>query len=91
MEFEPVKEREKIIHAEVIRSLDKVVEGRRLRLTSVSTGLPAALWAVVLLGAMLNTVLLYFFPGPECEDPRDPGWHLRHVRWPLAVSHRRDG
>jgi hypothetical protein len=61
MEFEPTREREKIIHAEVIKSLDEVVEARRLRLGAVSTGLPAALWAVVLLGAVLNTTLLYLF------------------------------
>ena len=38
MEFEPITEREKIIHAEVIKSLDEVVEARR----SVSVRLPQA-------------------------------------------------
>jgi hypothetical protein len=61
MAFEPTREREKIIHAEVIRSLDEVVEARRLRLGAVATGLPAPLWAVVLIGAVLNTSLLYLF------------------------------
>ncbi len=61
MAFEPVKEREKILHAEVIRSLDDVVDARRLRLGSVGTGLPAALWFVVLFGAVLNTSLMYLF------------------------------
>jgi len=61
MEFEPTKEREKLIHGEVIRSLDEVVGARRLRLSSVSTGLPAALWHVVLIGAILNTGLMYLF------------------------------
>jgi hypothetical protein len=61
MAFEPTREREKIIHAEVIRSLDEVVEARRLRLGAVTTGLPAPLWAVVLIGAVLNTSLLYLF------------------------------
>ena len=61
MDFEPTTDREKIIHAEVIKSLDEVVQGRRLRLSAVSTGLPAALWSVVLLGAVLNTMLLYLF------------------------------
>jgi hypothetical protein len=61
MEFEPTREREKIVHAEVIKSLDEVVEARRLRLSSVSTGLPAALWSVVLIGAVLNTSLMYLF------------------------------
>ena len=50
MNFEPVKEREKIVHAEVLQSLDTVLDQRRLRLQAVSTGLPAALWSVVLSG-----------------------------------------
>jgi Protein of unknown function (DUF4239) len=61
MNFEPAREREKIVHAEVLRSLDTVVEQRRLRLQAVSTGLPAALWAVVLIGALLNGMLTYLF------------------------------
>jgi Protein of unknown function (DUF4239) len=61
MSFEPTKEREKISHAEVLRSLDTVVEQRRLRLQAVSTGLPAALWAVVLIGALINGILTYLF------------------------------
>jgi hypothetical protein len=61
MSFEPTHEREKISHAEVLRSLDKVVEQRRLRLQAVSTGLPAALWAVILIGAMLNIGLSYLY------------------------------
>jgi Protein of unknown function (DUF4239) len=61
MNFEPSKEREKIAHAEVLRSLDTVVEQRRLRLQAVSTGLPAALWCVVLIGALINGILTYLF------------------------------
>ncbi len=61
MAFDPKSEREKVIHAEVIRSLDEVVSARRLRLSSVTTGLPAALWHVVLIGAILNTGLMYLF------------------------------
>jgi hypothetical protein len=61
MNFEPTREREKIVHAEVLRSLDTVVEQRRLRLQAVSTGLPGALWAVVLIGAVLNGLLTYLF------------------------------
>jgi hypothetical protein len=61
MAFEPATEREKIIQADVIRSLDGVVELRRLRLQSVGTGLPASLWSVVLIGALLNVALTYLF------------------------------
>jgi hypothetical protein len=61
MGFEPVKEREKIAHAEVLRSLDTLLDQRRLRLQAVTTGLPAALWAVVLIGAIINGILTYLF------------------------------
>ena len=61
MSFEPTKEREKISHAEVLRSWDTLLEQRRLRLQAVTTGLPAALWAVVLVGALINGILTYLF------------------------------
>jgi hypothetical protein len=61
MTFDPTREREKIAHAEVLQSLDTVLEQRRLRLQAVTTGLPAALWAVVLIGALLNGLLTYLF------------------------------
>ena len=61
MGFEPTREREKIAHAEVLHSLDTLLEQRRLRLQAVSTGLPAALWAVVVTGAFLNGLLTYLF------------------------------
>jgi hypothetical protein len=61
MTFEPKRESEKIAHSEVLRSLNKVVEERRLRLQGVSTGLPAALWSVVLIGATLNIALAYLY------------------------------
>lgn len=61
MGFEPSRESEKITHSEAIKSLNTVIEDRRLRLESVTTGLPAALWAVVLVGAGLNVLLAYLF------------------------------
>jgi hypothetical protein len=61
MNFDPIKEREKIVQAEVLRSLDTVQDQRRLRLQAVPTGLPAALWSVVLVGALLNILLTYLF------------------------------
>jgi hypothetical protein len=61
MAFEPRTDREKITHAETLKSLDSVVEIRRQRYQSVGTGLPAALWAVVLIGALLNFLSTYAF------------------------------
>ena len=91
MNFEPSSEREKIVHAEVLRSLDTVVEQRRLRLQAVSTGLPAALWAVVLIGAVLNGLLTYLFWVENLKlhalARRDPG----QLHRALDLSDRRDG
>lgn len=61
MAFEPARESQKIAHSEAIKSLNTVIEDRRLRLESVTTGLPAALWAVVVIGAALNVLLTYLF------------------------------
>lgn len=61
MSFEPTKEREKIAHAEALHSLDAVIEQRSLRMQSVDSGLPASLWSIVLIGAVLSIVPTYLF------------------------------
>ena len=61
MAFEPTSEREKISHTEVMHSLNTLVEQRDLRLQSVTAGLPALIWYVVLIGAWLNIGLAYLF------------------------------
>lgn len=61
MAFEPATETQRIAHREVIESLDTVVENRGYRLQSVSTALPGVLWAVVLIGAIVNIGLTYLF------------------------------
>jgi hypothetical protein len=59
--FDPSNEREKISHAEVVRAVTQVDQARRVRLSSVTAGLPASLWAVVLIGGLLNMGLIYLF------------------------------
>ncbi len=61
MRFEPRSERDRIVQGEVVRDLNQVDEARGLRLSSVASGLPAALWSVVLIGGVLNVVFLYLF------------------------------
>jgi len=61
VEFEPKREQEKIAQSEVLKSFNAVVEQRRLRLQAVTTGLPAALWTVVLIGALLTVFISYLF------------------------------
>ncbi|HEV3122149.1 MAG TPA: DUF4239 domain-containing protein [Isosphaeraceae bacterium] len=61
VEFEPKREQEKIAQSEVLKSFNNVVEQRRLRLQAVTTGLPASLWVVVIIGALLTIAITYLF------------------------------
>ena len=56
--FEPSKRSEEILHAETLRQLNSQVELRRSRLANVTAGIPAVLWWVVALGAVISIILL---------------------------------
>jgi hypothetical protein len=57
--FNPTNKREEIIYAETLRQFNTFVELRRARLASVTTGIPAVLWWVVALGALINIGLIW--------------------------------
>jgi len=57
--FEPVTPGQEILHAEALHQFNQMVEIRRLRLNSVSTGIPNVLWYVVVLGAVVNIMLMW--------------------------------
>jgi hypothetical protein len=57
-EFEPVKEGDKILHAEALSQFNKFVELRQHRLNSVESSLPAPLWWVLIAGAVINLALI---------------------------------
>jgi Protein of unknown function (DUF4239) len=59
--FEPATAGQQALHAETLRALSRYVELRRERLFSVGTGLPEAVWWVLLIGAALNILLTYLF------------------------------
>lgn len=59
--FQPVTPSQNILHAETLRAFNHLVELRRMRLHNVDTGLPAAVWVVVALGAVLTTSVSWFF------------------------------
>lgn len=59
--FSPANPKEEILHREALEQFNRVIELRRLRLDSVTQGLPAVLWWVLILGAFLNIVLCWFF------------------------------
>jgi len=68
--FEPVTEGQKALHAEAYREFDRIVELGRIRLQSVTAGLPAPLWSAVLVGAFLNIAVTWFF------DMRSRSMHM---------------
>ncbi len=59
--FEPATEGQKAYHQEAWRAFNRLIELRRLRLDAVGTGLPTAMWVVVLLGAAIGLCTTFFF------------------------------
>ena len=59
--FEPATESQKVLLAEAHRELSRLIELRRLRLKTVTAGLPASLWVVLLVGVVLNIAVSWFF------------------------------
>ena len=59
--FEPETETQKIVHAETIRQFNVFLEHHRVRENAVTTGIPAVMWYVVLVGAVLNIALVWLF------------------------------
>ena len=44
-----------------------MIQGRRLRLDAVGTGLPGVMWAVIIFGAVIGLLATFFF---KVEDAR---------------------
>ena len=65
--FEPETEGQKILHAETLRSYNRMIEARRMRLDAVQTALPGLMWTVIFLGAALGVTASYYF---RVKDPR---------------------
>jgi hypothetical protein len=61
VEFQPKTSAEEILHAEAYSQFNVLIENRRARLHSVDTGIPAAMWYTLTIGALLNTVLIWSF------------------------------
>lgn len=58
MTFKPSEKSEELNHAETLRQLNTFVELNQSRLVNVTTGIPAALWWVVALGALISILLV---------------------------------
>src|SRR5262245_5750731 len=62
MHFEPANEAQRLLAAETLRDYDAMIEARRLRLDAVETHLPAVMWVVIVIGAVISIFSSYFFP-----------------------------
>jgi hypothetical protein len=65
--FEPVSEGQKLLHGEALRAYNQVIQFRRQRLETVSTGLPGIMWFLVIVGAVIGIVTSFFF---KVQDER---------------------
>jgi hypothetical protein len=61
MAFEPQDKSEEALYAETLRQFNRLTELRRMRLYSVTTGIPAVMWYVVAVGALINIALVWLF------------------------------
>jgi hypothetical protein len=61
MSFEPTRNSENNIQIEALHAFNALVELRRMRLHSVETGLPFAIWVVIALGAAITLAVGCFF------------------------------
>ena len=59
--FEPATDGQRALHQETLSSYSTLIHARRLRLDTVSSGLPAPMWAVVLLGGIITLLSAFFF------------------------------
>jgi Protein of unknown function (DUF4239) len=59
--FEPSSRGQEILHAEALRQFNNYLEARRMRIFSVTTSIPGVMWAVVLVGALMNIALIWMF------------------------------
>ena len=61
LSFEPATPGQQILHAEAYKQFNNLVEARRSRLDAVTASLPASLWSMVLLGAIICIAVTFFF------------------------------
>lgn len=59
--FEPASESMKVLHAEVFKAYNSMLEARRLRMDAMLIRLPDTLWFVVVVGAILSLSGTFFF------------------------------
>jgi hypothetical protein len=59
--FEPATEQQKVLHEESYHQFSELVQCRRSRILGVTAGLSGAMWALVLVGAVINIAVTWCF------------------------------
>ena len=59
--FEPRSKGQELLHAEALRAFNELSKLRRLRIFSVTTGIPAVMWYVVIIGAFMTIMMVWLF------------------------------
>ncbi|MFN3350252.1 DUF4239 domain-containing protein [Pseudorhodoplanes sp.] len=59
--IQPENAGQSVRYAETLRVMDDLVEARRLRVSAATGAIPRIMWFVVLVGAVMNTVLIWMF------------------------------
>ncbi len=59
--FEPQTPGQQIVHAESLRQFNSFTEKHRISQQAVTTEIPAIMWYVVIVGAVLNIMLVWLF------------------------------
>jgi hypothetical protein len=59
--FVPQTLHQVVFHAETLGEFDHYYEARRLRLHDVHSGIPAVMWYVVIVGAVINLAIVWMF------------------------------
>lgn len=64
MSFNPTTPAQEIIHAEAFRQTNHYLELRRTRLANITTGIPAVMWWVVVIGAFISLLMIALLKMP---------------------------
>jgi hypothetical protein len=59
--FAPADQGQTNLHQETLHAYDEVLRAQQLRLDSVMNGLPAPIWWIVVLGALLTIAMTWLF------------------------------
>ena len=59
--FEPVTNRETSLFQEALRQYNRLIELRRLRISSVDNGMPYVVWVLILIGGSITLIICWLF------------------------------